>query len=250
MDGTHTFDSDDEDTLDAPLVKMIDETDPYNDKFLLPARGLVGIRYPDGTVFPMPFQTHTELTCPNCISGIMFHVQLVNQDDLPQQAKPDSKREPLFVPDSFCKDGNGMNCDIGCPRCKKHCQFAYRLSAGYKFPTIRHLKSGTIDYSTDTEVDNWIDRIDRHTTPSQSSDDSELPDAPHSTKKTTSIRLPTKPQRHRITVMARVQLHSNSNRLNIHRPHHQTVLVSSNTISSYKQTHQPHFPSYTSPRHY
>ena len=181
MENLSDSDSDNEDTLDAPLVKMTDEPDPYEDKFLLPVRGLVGIRYPNGTVFPMPFQAHTELTCPNCISGIVFHVQLVKIDDLPQQSIPGREGKPPFVESSFCRDGNGMNCDIGCPRCNQRCQFAYRLSAGYKFPTIRHLNNGTIDYSTDAEVDKWLDRIDCHMTPSQSSEESEVPDIEHST---------------------------------------------------------------------
>ena len=125
MESMSNSDSDDEDTLEAPLVKMVDEHDPYEDKFLLPKRGLVGIRYPNGTVFPIPFQAHTELTCPNCISGILFHIQVVKQDSLPGSYKHLWAGGPNFVQGSFCRDGKGMNCDVKCPRCTQNCQFAY-----------------------------------------------------------------------------------------------------------------------------
>ena len=175
MENTPSSNSEDEDTLDPPLVKMEEKSDPYEDKFLLPKHGLVGIRYPNGTVFPMPFQAHTELTCPNCISGILFHIQLVRQDLLPDSFKPLRPAGRPFVEGSFCRDGNGMNCDVRCPRCTKSCQFAYRLSAGYKFPTIRHLNNGTIDYSTDTELNKWLNHDDCNMTSSQSSNESDEP---------------------------------------------------------------------------
>jgi hypothetical protein len=159
-----------------PLVKMIDEDDPFDSLYAFPSKGLVGVGYPDGTVYPLPGESHVELTCPSCVNGIFFHVQIRDANDKPNRASFSQTRKSISsIFDTWCHDGKGMSCGIQCPWCTKFVRFAWRMSAGYKFPTQPELDSGVLSYpaapSTNDVVDMFPTMYDMEK--SQSSSDSE-----------------------------------------------------------------------------
>jgi hypothetical protein len=141
-----------------PLVKMINKDDPFDSLYAFPSKGLVGIYYPNGTVYPLPGESHLELTCPNCVNGIFFHIQIRDANDKPREACFSQTHKSICsVFDNWCPDGNGMSCGVQCPWCANFVQFTWRMSAGYKFPTQPELDSGILDYPVSPSKNNLFD---------------------------------------------------------------------------------------------
>jgi hypothetical protein len=167
------------DMPEPPIIKLLDEEDPWDDMYAFPSRGLVGIQYPSGKVFPIPLQRHVQLTCPKCVCGILFHIQLHDSNDQTNKTcfkQIDGEVSACTLFDSRCPDGKGMSCGIECPHCTNYVQFTWRMSAGYHFPTRAQLDSDTIDYTVDEEIEYPTENCDMEK--SQSSDsDIEPPDS-------------------------------------------------------------------------